>query len=173
MNEKLLYNGVVTLIHKVGNRVTSKKYYNNGTNRLFEAYARALCGQSINNFTPKYVDIGKMETIGITNTETQFSSVIKDNIDIPVFTTYKDVDIDGGEYGVPYCRVNIMLSHNMFNSEVLEGTTTLTLKLKSSTDDESVLATTEVANLSSDIISATNGTQLIVLWDLYINNVKE
>ena len=165
MNEKLSYNGIVTLVHRVNNRIVSKKYYNNGTNNLFEAYARALCGQSIDRFIPKHLDVG-------TGSGKTFTSIVKNEVSIPVTITYKDSGSDGGEYAdidgtaVPYCRVSVVLFPDMFTK--VANTDTLTIVLKSEKD--LALAEVDVGGLSAAINDTTSGIQLLLLWDLYVTN---
>lgn len=162
MNERLVYNGVVTLIQKFKDRVVSKRYHNSGENHLFEAYARALCGQTINSFIPKFIDVGVVSDGG------EFQSVVKSGVTIPVLASYKSANTDGGNYGVPYCRVSVTMLSNMFDG--VETDSELHLQLKSSHTNDNILATVMVNELSSAITSTTSGIQLILLWDLYITN---
>lgn len=167
MNEKLSYSGVVTIIHRVNNKIVSEKHYNNGTINLFEAYARALCGQSIDRFIPKRLDVG------IVNSGT-FATKVKSGVTIPVLTTYKSGGTDGGEYqdgkytevNVPYCRVSTTLATDMF--ENIDEASELTVILKSASDLD--IAEVNVDGLASAIKDASSGIQLLLVWDLYVTN---
>jgi hypothetical protein len=165
MNEKLSYNGLVTLLHRVNNNIVSQKYYNSGTKHLFEAYARALCGQSISRFIPRHLDVGIIK-------DGTFNTKVKNGVTIPVTVTYKDGGIDGGNYTdkdgktmVPYCRVSAVLFPDMFDG-VTEGDT-LTIALMA---DEVSLAEVTVDGLSDAINDTSAGIQLLLLWDLYVTN---
>jgi hypothetical protein len=172
MNDSIVYNGVVTLIHRVNNKVVSKRCYNSGTINLFEAFIRAICGQSIDRFQPKKIDIGFME-------EGEFVSKVKNGVDIPVVVTYKDAGTDGGNYEspfgqhslkVPYCRVSVALFTDMMQNVQSLGSNenALTVVLKSSNDD--ILASVNVEGLVEALTAATSGVQLLLLWDLYVTN---
>lgn len=170
MTDKLSYNGLVTLIHRVNNTIVSKKYYNSGTNNLFEAYARALCGQSISRFIPNHIDVGTVDK----GDKGTFSSVVKNGVTIPITLTYKDGGIDGGVYldtddttSVPYCRVSAVLFPEMFDNK-LQSTDTLHIALKS--DSDTILAEVNVDGLAEAITYTTSGIQLLLLWDLYVTN---
>ena len=157
MNEKLTYNGVVTLIHRLNNQIVSKKYYNNGTSHLFEAYTRALCGQSIQNFIPKRINVVRSDS----------SSAVIPGVTIPILLSYKDADTDGADYGQPYCRVSINLLSSMFDSSLRNGEQ---LKVQLISTGGMVLAEVMVDGLAGAINSASAGIQLIMLWDLYVDN---
>ena len=163
---------MVTLIQRVNNRVVSKKYHNKGEYRLFEAYARALSGQSISRFIPKQLDAGIVSVDGNTHEEV-FSTKVRNGVTIPVLTSYKEGGTDGGDYkdggvSVPYCRVSVTLFSDMFDlSDVDEGDT-LRIRLKSSNNN--VLAGVDVPGLAKAVKDTSSGIQLLLLWDLYVTN---
>ena len=167
MNEKLSYSGVVTLLHRVNNKVVYEKHYNNGTLNLFEAYARALCGQSITRFIPKRIDVGLVGDNNVFNTR------VKPGVSIPVVIAYKSGGTDGGKYidgkydtDVPYCRVSTTLSADMF--ENIDSASNLTVILKSAGGLD--IAVVEVSGLAEAINDANAGIQLLLVWDLYVTN---
>ena len=169
MNENLSYNGAITLIHRFNNKEVSRKFYNKGTINLFEAYARAMCGQSISRFLPSTLDVGSIQ-------EGEFITKIKNGVTIPVLTTYKSEGTDGGVYKdnpndnssptVPYCRVSATLFSDMFNA--ISESEQLIIVLKSR--DGNSLAEVNVSGLSEAIAQASSTIQLVLLWDLYITN---
>lgn len=162
MNNKFSYNGVVTLIERVNNKTVSKKYYNNGTETLFEAYARALSGQSINNFIPQYIN---MYSVSVDDGR---ETLITNN-PIPVMVSYKEKNTDGGEYDVPYIRISVVILKSMVN---LTNNDPIRLKLccSSNRTNDKELAVVDIPNLATTISPMSTGVQLILLWDLYVSN---
>ena len=164
MYSNLSYNGEVTIITKMGHKTISNKYYNNGTNLLFEVYARALTGQNVSSLIPAYIDIVRVQTIDDTTTYTQ---CLRDMA--PVIVTYVDkvrANEKGYTYGVPFTRVEAILTKNMFTSEFSDGDIHIQLK----TSSENLLASLHVDGLYDGVNNMTDGTQMIVVWDLYVTN---
>jgi hypothetical protein len=162
MNSSFSYNGVVTLVTKVGDKTKIQKFHNNGTDKLFEAYARALAGQSIHSLLPSHLNLG------IVSGET-FNSTLGNRV--PVTVTYVsateiayDVSYD---YGVPYTRVSTILTKNMMKDSINGD---LTARLE--TPDGNVLAEVLIPGLGDTLKNIGRGIQLILLWDLYIVNDK-
>lgn len=151
------YNGCVQIIQTLNGSTTIDKHYNNGTNRLFEAYARALTGLNIRDFVPNYIELYK-EGKKISH------------ISIPVIVTYKDADTDGGNYGVPYTRVTAVVLSSMVSHEELADNSTVTLKLYSSSTSDLELASVDVTGLSDILKNITAGVQVSIMWDLYVSN---
>ena len=163
MNDKFSYTGVVTLVERVNNKIVSKRYYNNGENRLFEAYARALSGQPITNYIPQYINIFDSDDNQV-NTNP-----------IPVIVNYKDTDTDGGNYGVPYTRVSVIILKNMINIKTSNSETEtegekIKLYSSSTANEDTLLASTNINGILGTINGMASGVQLIVLWDLYVKN---
>lgn len=152
------YNGCVQIVQTFNGSTTIDKHYNNGTKRLFEAYARALTGLNISNFVPKYI------TLNIGDTPISSTS-------IPVIVTYKDADTDGGNYGVPYTRVTAVVLASMIDSNSIKDVNDICLKLySSSTSDNDELALVNVEGLGEVLGSITSGVQVAIMWDLYVSN---
>lgn len=150
------YNGCVQIIQTLNGSTTIDKYYNNGTNILFEAYARALTGLNIRDFVPNYIELYK-EGKKISH------------ISIPVIVTYKDKDTDGGNYGVPYTRVTAVVLNSMVSTDESTGNDIMTLKLYSSASDTE-LASVPVTGLYGILQGITSGVQVSIMWDLYVSN---
>lgn len=163
MDSILSYNGVVTVISRVNGKVTSQKQYNSGTDKLFEAYARALSGQPIQSFIPTYVDLG-------TGDGDFFKSVLKNKVPITVTYVSKtetvyDVSYD---YPSPFTRISATFTKHMTDNS---PTPDLIGRLETSNGD--VLATVEIKGLGNSLSKLGSGTQLILLWDLYVTNDSE
>ena len=160
MNSNFSYNGVVTIVERVNNKTVSRKCYNHGTSRLFEAYSRALAGQPINNYIPQYIAITDVNGNNILNQA------------IPIIISYKDINEDGGDYGVPYNRISTVLLKSMFSNIPIDK---WKLKLKNSNNlnsDTDILAevTTPDDTLSKSVDNMASSVQLTLLWDLYVSN---
>ena len=160
LHNRYSYNGCVQIIQTLNGSTTIDKYYNNGTNRLFEAYSRALTGLNIRDFVPKYI------TLNIGDEEIS-------HIPIPVIVTYKDADTDGGNYGVPYTRVTAVVLNSMVSTDTPTDNPTVTLKLysSSSTTSDTELALVDVTGLYNILENITAGVQVSIMWDLYVSNV--
>ncbi len=164
MNNSFSYNGVVTLVQRVDGKEVSKTYHNNGTEQLFELFARAMVGQTVTEMSPTHIDVLIKD-----DKTNKFNSVLKNKISI--ITSYKNKDSDGGLYGVPYCRISLVLLKNMFNTELFKRDDSLTLELKSSYNDDVItLAYVNVNGMAKTILDMSPAIQLILLWDLYITN---
>lgn len=167
MNSNLSYKGVVTLATKLGDKTIEKKVYNNGTNLLFELYARALAGQQVSLLIPSYIDVGGVRDIDGVDI---YESHTKESL--PVIVTYLDkvrADEGGYSYGVPFTRVEAILTRNMFNEYL--GDNTKVIRLMSSDNRE--LALVNVEDLGNTIKTLIAGTQMIVVWDLYVTNKEQ
>ena len=160
MHNKFAYQGTVTLVTRINNQIISKKYYNNGTEYLFEAYARAISNQPINSFIPTKLDIG-------INGST-FTSKLRNKLDVVV--NYQAKDTDGGDYGVSYTRISVVITKDAFLST--SDADVLTLRLESSTGVPLAHVLMD-ADFNNTIKSMSQGVQLILLWDLYITNKEE
>lgn len=163
MNSSLSYNGIVTIVTKMGDKIVNKRYHNNGTTLLFELYARALAGQGVSRILPSYIDFGTVQSDGTT-----YESGIKNSA--PVIVTYVDkVNGAAAEYPynkVPVTRVEAIVTKNMFEVGKLSGLNTVQLR----THDGRVLAQVSVANIGASIQTIPAGAQMIVVWDLYVDN---
>ena len=169
MDSNSIYSGVVTLLSRVGNKTVATKHYNHGTNRLFEAYARALAGQSINNYIPRYIHVfGEYNgnEIGVCKTP------------IPLLVSYKSADADGGNYGAPYLRTSTVLTKGMLKDISSGWGDTFVLRLYNAVNPidatepatDTMLAEVSIEGLKEAISNMTPGVQLILLWDLYVTN---
>ena len=157
MENSSIYNGVVTLIIKRGDKTLTQKYYNNGTNLLFELYSRALSGQNVSRMIPSYIDI-----VDSTDESTHHITT-----PVPVIVTYGNPD--RGTYEVPFTRVEAILTKKMINPDItINKSTTSTLKLM--TSSENVLAHTTINELMSNLNELPEGTHMIIVWDLYVTN---
>ena len=159
LHDNYSYNGCVQIVQTFNGSTTIDKHYNNGTKRLFEAYARALTGLNISEFVPKYITLNIGDTL-------------ISHIPIPVIVTYKDTNTDGGKYKVPYTRVTAVVLQSMVSTNLLTDSSTVTLKLHSSSASESELAEVDVAGLSDILKDITSGVQVAIVWDLYVSNSK-
>ena len=149
MNSELTYVGSVSLMLKNGNNILRKMYYNNGTNELFEAYARALSGQPIQSFIPSYIEIVKDN-----------KSIVKHLI--PVTTTYVAPDTPDK---APCTRVSALINRHMFDDITGESHY---LRLLSFGENE--LAKVRLVGFNEILKGLSPGVQIMISWDLYIQN---
>lgn len=180
MTNKFSYSGRVTLIHKIGDKAVSKSYHNRGEQGLFEAYARAISGQDISKFIPKYIRIFTKESLGPdnnSNVETNYGIEVTKN-PIPVSVVYKDdayntTSNDGNtnqDYSGPFARVSGIITKSMINSDIKDGTAVLELYSSKVVSSDTKLATIEIDNLFADVSTMSSGAHYIILWDLFVQN---
>ena len=156
MKDKLIYTGIATLIRRVDGNTTYSKYYNNGTNKLFELYARALAGQNISSLLPYSLDFTIKDV-----------SKLRNNVYISSIYNPHSEDTSINPYGVPFTRIEALFTRDMF--DIPSDAKSAKLNLKSRQDN--ILATIEVdEDFIKNIISTSPGVQLILVWDLYVNN---
>lgn len=180
MTNKFSYNGIVTLVYKIGEKAVSKSYHNKGEHSLFEAYARAISGQNVSQFTPKYIRVFtavEIEDEGAQNVVTTYGEEATKN-PIPVSVVYMDgtdatkLDTRGTDYEYvgPYARVSGIITKNMVNSGITTGSAVLELLSSKETTSDSKLATIVIENFFDDIKTMSSGAHFIILWDLYVQN---
>jgi hypothetical protein len=169
MNDRFSYSGVVTLIHKVAGKTISKEYHNSGSQRLFEAYARALSGQDISDFIPRCVRIYNVRQVpenGVVNT---YKSEATKN-SIPIMVTYRSGEEDGATIKRPHTRVTGIFQKNMIDDSTPNGNGEIQLYSSKTDLSGRELASLEIPSLINDIKSMTDGAQYILVWDLYVEN---
>lgn len=169
MNDRFSYNGVVTLIHKVGGKIISKEYHNSGSQRLFEAYARALSGQDISDFIPRCVRIYNVSQPSGSGIDTIYKSEVTKNA-IPIMVTYRSGEDEGDIIKRPHTRVTGVIQKNMIDSSISSDNGEIQLYSSKTDLAGKELASLEVPSLITDIKSMTAGTQYILVWDLYVEN---
>jgi hypothetical protein len=171
MNDSFSYKGVVTVAPMVGGRIVSQKYYNSGTSHLFEAYAKALAGYSIEGFIPYSIDlcVASADTLEASDVG-HLASVL--TAPVPVTLTYHSgtsvVYDKAYNYGSPFTRAQILLTKNDVDFIVGDD---LIARLMSSSNK--TLAYVEIPGLGKTLKGMGAGIQLILLWDLYVTNESE
>lgn len=168
MNIVMSYNGVVTMTTKRMGKEITTKYLNSGTNTLFEAYARALAGQPINDILPTYMDLG-IEIDEGGDATVRYQSAIKERI--PVVVTYVSPNSlvsgsHGYDYGVPFTRVEAVLNRNMFSNA--NGVNTIKLLGGFKSDYAELAKITINPDIKPEEL--LSGTQIIIVWDLFVKN---
>lgn len=175
MTNSLSYSGVVTLIKKVAGKTLSRTFYNNGTNRLFEAYARAISGQNIDKFIPQYVRV--YETYSQEhNGEIVEVKEERTRNPIPIVINYMSDNDSEANFDVPYARISVVILKNMIDLPTnLNSEHWATLELYSSSvgGDATKLAAVTVDDLLESVKEMTGGAQILIQWDLCILNATE
>ena len=162
MNDELYYTGIINVNSKFKDKVITRKYYNNGTNKLFEIYARALSGQNVESMIPYYIDVedssGKSQL----------------NSPVPVVVIYNDGS--GYDYGTsssnnPFTRVEALMTKQMLHQDVINSADSSEIsKFVLKTINNETLAFSDVENFVSSVKNLVSGTQMIITWDLFITN---
>ena len=167
MNSNFIYTGKVTLKSVLDNKVISTQHFNSGTVDLFKAYAMSMAGMDISSLLPSYLKINSV----VDKVE---YSLIRSTNGVSVVRNYVIEDEK------PLTRITVTLTKNMFN--IQETPTQLVIKLLTSPQgvkgDQVTLAN---VTLNSDdavpflevINSTPSGTQIIVIWDLYIQDKSD
>ena len=174
MNSNVNYTGVVTLKLKYKDRVIHAKHFNSGTDTLLKTYAKALAGYSIESFLPTYFNVGYMNG-------TEFHSVLTPTIGASVVRSY--VDDESKPKDAEGCtRITVTLSRNMINVNALGDSQNIRCTLNSSPHEYSPMGTMlayvdfeddEASDFLNMLQTTTAGTQLIIVWDLFVVNSKE
>lgn len=176
MKESLTYTGVVSLNLKKNGKTITKKFYNHGETLLFEAYARAMAGYPIDNLIPAYIDIGHWDDRNQT-----FSSHLRTTVPVVTTLVTKSDTSEGYNYGVPFTRVEAVLIPTVFTDKLSDDTTeepTNLVQLKCSLQSATnILASVPIGVGESDedglakiVSELPMGAQLILVWDLYVDN---
>ena len=166
--------GKVTLKTMCKDKVICTQHFNSGSDTLFKAYALAMSGQDVSHYLPTYINIGEY----IPQTE-KFTSMLQNETGVSVVRTYVE-DSKG------HCtRITITLTNNMFKTSAtdMDENSVIQIRLLSgrTEEDSSILATLNLADIDDDdiqnktdflntISTTPTGTQLIIVWDLYITN---
>jgi hypothetical protein len=145
------YSGSVTLVTKRGGKTIKKKTNNNGTQALFELYARALSGQRVDGLLPAYIDIGIVDG--------SFTSHLKEHT--PVIVTYTKDEGDS-----PITRVEAVVTKQMMNTATSNADTVKLISRSGGVE----LAHTTVDGIGDAITKLSAGTHMIVVWDLKVEN---
>ena len=163
MNSNFSYTGKVTVKSIFKDRVITSQHFNNGTVDLFQTYAKALSGQDITDFLPSYIDVE------VFNGST-YDTCMRSQTGVSVVRSYVD-----GES--PCARFTTTMTNSMFNTSKIQSTTPIRLCLKTSPlpfkeGQQQVLATidTGLDGLPTIIKDSPTGTQIIIVWDLYVDN---
>lgn len=172
MNSNFGYTGRVTLKTMHNDRVICTQHFNSGTDLLFKAYAMALSGQNITPYLPSYINIGY-------ENDSKFNSILRNADGLSIVRTYSDIEVMTGNSSkeTPCTRITITLTSSMFKE--LSGTGNFQIRLLSShSGDNNVLAMVnleenDAAEFLNAINSTPSGTQIIIVWDLYVENNKE
>lgn len=153
MTNNFTYNGKVTLRIKHKDKILIERLVNNGTNDLFKAYAMALAGQDITQFLPTYIDVVDNNSIScLTTNGVSVNTIYGANEEL-----YN---------GVPYTRVSANIT-----GAIIANTSVSRLKLRALNGLE--LASVDISALSNIFGAISSGTQLLIVWDLYITNDNE
>lgn len=161
MKDKLVYTGVATLIRRVDGKTTYNKCYNNGTNELFELYARALVGHNISSLLPYSLDLMVKGTSKLRNT------IYVNPLYVPV-PKLKDESIN--PYNVPFARMEALITRDMIDN-IPQNTDEAELCLKSKQNNKLASITVNKEFLTN-LTTTAPGVQLILVWDLYVDNIK-
>ena len=159
MLDKLNYTGNVSITKVSKGKKLSTKFYNNGTDLLFKAYAMALQGQDISYLLPAYVDIKSGGETGTSILNSSGVSVVR-SVLLEEESNPDNITV-GTE--VPCTRISATLTA----ANISDGGGSQNLCLTLETKSRGLLAYTFI---DSSIIDITTGTQLFIVWDLYISN---
>lgn len=165
MNSNFDYVGRVIIKTLYKGREVCSQHFNSGTDDLFRAYAMALSGQSISNYLPSYINIGYK------NVDT-FSSILRNEKGVSVVRTFVSEELDGKTRSCT--RITLTLDSNMFNTTTSNDDLTVRLlgpNVPNSNNvvlAEVVLNDTDKDSFLTTINSTPSGTQLIIVWDLYV-----
>jgi len=124
----------------------------------------AICGMDISQLIPTHIWLGYKDKENIEH------SLLTSDVASAVINYMANAD--GAEYdGLPFTRVSINLnSASVRESAVPTSGVNALIQLRTSTGK--VLAEVE-ADIMNTLSQVTSGTQVIIVWDLYISNNKD
>lgn len=166
MLNNLNYTGAIKITKISNNHKLSTKIFNHGENALFALYAKALTGLNITDELPRYINF-RPETYN-----SKDSLLTSNGLDVTIsFVADEEVmNPQGIGKNVPCTRISTTLissviSKNNIPSDDVKVYITLEDKNKQ------ILAYAETPNdLKSTLRNLNPGTQILIVWDLYITN---
>jgi hypothetical protein len=176
MNSNFNYTGRASIQYVFNGRTVKTQHFNNGTDLLFNAYARALVGQSIFETLPAYLNIYYIEE------SEEPKSLFRSSKGASVVRT-----LATDENGKVVTRVSASITRDMLDiiQLTIAFASTKPLKLKlltdvlSTTSNQETLAEIELvdneeempkSNLLQMFRDTPSGIQSIIVWDLFITN---
>ena len=162
MIDNLQYNGTITINKIVNGKTLKSKTFNSGTDLLFKTYALALQGQNIDNLLPTYIDIKSgdksiLNSNGISVVRSVLLEEEKENSE-----NEAGVDEKIGTK-VPCTRISASILASTINTNSKDN---FTISLETPTREQLAYAT-----IPNEILAnITSGTQLLIVWDLYVHN---
>ena len=147
---KFIYRGDVDVSVFSDKNKVIRKYnsHNNGTNKLFELFARAVGGETL--ITPKYIDI---ENNGVSLIKTKIFAVLK----------AQTVDINGQQMWATVITAGLRYTNIKSEASSITGDVDICLY----DGQNNKYATSKV---SSNILQITEGQQAVIEWKLYVQN---
>lgn len=156
MLNNLQYTGNITINKIVNGKTLKSTTFNSGTELLFKAYSLALQGQSIAHLLPTYIDIKSGD-----------KSILNSNGISVVRSTLLEKESGNGDENIgakiPCTRVSATLLASNINTDSKED-----FIISLETPDRRQLAYATINN--GVVTNITSGTQLLIVWDLYISN---
>ena len=171
MNDEFRYSGKVTIKSIWQDRIVHSQHFNNGTELLFKAYSMAMAGYDITELLPSFINVGYIS-------DNKFESVMTNEDGVSVTRTYTNARINESDEPRPITRVTTTFTRNMFNNKLSGNSNSLRLHLDTlvkNSDGNNTLAQIELSDDESNtfrnlISNSSPGTQIIIVWDLYIRN---
>ena len=166
MKDNFIYTGKVTMSSTIGDKLFNKKVFNNGNLPLFQLFAMALCGASVDLLRPQYINIVATEEDTPSKTDDSLLATGKS------FVT-RTLHMGTGQANDQPCAI---ISTNINGSNIdteaviaAKGSKKVFITLE--TVESDILAFVELSTEDiTSLASYTYGTQLLISWELGINN---
>jgi hypothetical protein len=150
--------------------VFKSQVFNKGTNNLFRLYAMALAGQDITLMLPMHFDIIVEKVDGDTIKESK--SCLSNN-KINLVRTMESNGNNSLYGGVPFTRLSAHITNSAINSSELKNNDYNRVYLVVIDPYGTELAKVELnESQRTTFADITIGTQLLIVWDLYITNTE-
>ena len=180
MLDNLNYTGAIKITKISNDHKLSTKIFNHGENALFALYAKALTGLDITNELPRYINFrpGYKKTPDSPETpDSRNSLLISNGLDVTL-SLVTDEEVNNPQdtgigKNVPCTRISATLISSIISkNNVPTDNTTVYITLEDK--NKQLLAYAETPNdLKSTLRNLNPGTQILIVWDLYITNPKQ
>jgi len=168
IKDNMLYKGIVELSYKVGDRIISKEFHNNGTEQLKRAFAMFMCGGSVAQTAQRYLPT-KLDL------KYKFSGNWVSTLTRTVPVTNPSYNYDDEESGKQwYVEYNSVIPYSSLKQEIVEGFDYRLYLLCQGTDSEDTSDELAYINVDSqDLATLTAGVSVLVSWKLKLLNDSE
>lgn len=157
-DNKFCYTGYVTVKLKIKDKVFELSKHNSGLSALFRIFAMALCGYNVSQSAPVKLDLRGANVAPTDSNINLFTSCLPALVPLTGVQYFQEDDIWKS-------RFTATIPYSFFLAQKLSMYTNKILVLTGLSDDLAYLS------ISEGFEDLTEGTELIISWDMYVDNV--